>query len=81
MDAAEVPQYISQLKARAYTLTDSELLITADTIVCLDGEILGKPRTEEEACRMLRHLSGRTHQVITGVTLTTTRWSHSLRVL
>jgi septum formation protein len=77
LPAAEVPQYISQQKARAYTLTDTELLITADTIVCLDGQILGKPRTEEEACQMLTRLSGRTHQVITGVTLTTTRFTHS----
>ncbi len=77
MDAAEVPQYISQQKARAYTLMDSELLITADTIVCLDNEILGKPKDDAEARLMLSKLSGRTHQVITGVTLTTTKWSHT----
>lgn len=65
----EIPQYISRKKAAAYRLEDDELLITADTIVYLDGEVLGKPRNEEEAKQMLRKLSGRTHQVVTGVTL------------
>ena len=77
MDVAEVPQYISQKKAQAYTLADSELLITADTIVCLDNEILGKPKDNAEAHLMLSKLSGRTHQVITGVTLKTTKWTHT----
>lgn len=77
MDVAEVPLYISQQKAHAYTLTDTELLITADTVVCLDSEILGKPKDDAEARLMLSKLSGRTHQVITGVTLTTTQWTHS----
>ena len=49
------------------------LVIGADTIVTLDGEILGKPRDEEDACAMLRDLSGRTHQVMTGVSLTRVR--------
>jgi len=66
----EIPQYISRKKAAAYTLGEDELLITADTIVWLDGEVLGKPADEEDARRMLRKLSGRTHQVVTGVTLT-----------
>ena len=65
----EIPQYISRKKAAAYPLAADELLITADTIVWLDGEVLGKPADEEEARRMLRKLSGKTHQVVTGVTL------------
>ena len=65
----EIPQYISRKKAAAYMLDEDELLITADTIVWLDGEVLGKPADEEEARQMLRKLSGKTHQVITGVTL------------
>ena len=65
----EIPQYISRKKAAAYTLGADELLITADTIVWLDGEVLGKPADEEEAKEMLRKLSGKTHQVVTGVTL------------
>ena len=66
----EIPQYISRKKAAAYTLQPDELLITADTIVYLEGEVLGKPADEVEAKQMLRKLSGKTHQVVTGVTLT-----------
>lgn len=69
----EIPQYISRKKAEAYsrTMRDDELIITADTIVWADGEVLGKPADEADARRMLKALSGRTHRVITGVTLTT----------
>ncbi len=73
----EIPQYISRKKAAAYTLNPDELLITADTIVYLDGEVLGKPADEAEAKQMLRKLSGKTHQVVTGVTLSTTEMQHS----
>ena len=73
----EIPLFISQKKADAYTLTDSELLITADTIVCIDNHVLGKPKDNAEAHQMLTMLSGRIHQVITGVTIKTTEWTHS----
>lgn len=75
----QIPIYISRTKAKAYlpTLADDELLITADTIVLLDGHVLGKPADRNEAIHMLRQLSGRTHDVITGVTLTTKSRSHS----
>lgn len=66
-----IPEYISNQKAAAYNISDDELLITADTIVYLDGEVLGKPAESQEACEMLTKLSGRTHQVITGVTIRT----------
>jgi len=74
LQGEEIPVYISSKKASAYldALKDDELLITADTIVWLDGRVLGKPADEKEACQMLRDLSGKTHQVITGVTLATT---------
>lgn len=72
-----VPEHISSQKAMAYALADDELLITADTIVYLDGEVLGKPANAKEACAMLRKLSGKTHQVITGVTLRTVDRSHT----
>ena len=72
-----IPEHISSKKAMAYALTDDELLITADTIVYLDGEVLGKPANAKEACAMLRKLSGKTHQVITGVTLRTVDRSHT----
>ena len=74
----EIPQYISRKKAAAYSLEADELLITADTIVYLEGEVLGKPADEEEAKQMLRKLSGKTHQVVTGVTLKTSSNSPSL---
>ncbi len=67
----EVPVYLSQLKARAYSdiLADNKLLITADTVVICDGEVLGKPHSAKGAEDMLRQLSGKTHTVVTGVTL------------
>ena len=71
MPADEVAQFLAVQKARPYTLRDNELLITADTIVVLDGKVLGKPADEAEAHAMLRALSGRTHHVITGVCVTT----------
>ncbi len=71
LSAEEIPQYISQNKADAYAVEEDELLITADTIVYCKGEVLGKPVDEADACRMLRQLSGCTHQVVTGVTLKT----------
>lgn len=61
--------YISRAKALAYAqeLAEDEVLITSDTIVWLDGQVLGKPKDEQDACRMLRMLSGKTHQVFTAV--------------
>ena len=69
----DVPQFIAVEKAAPYLpyLAEDEILITADTVVVLGNEILGKPADADEACRMLRKLSGQTHQVITGVCLTT----------
>lgn len=68
----DIPLYISRAKARAYAgkLTEEDLLITSDTIVWLDGEMLGKPHSEAEAKQMLRRLSGHTHQVFTAVCFT-----------
>lgn len=69
----QIAEYISKKKAAAYreTMAVDELVITADTVVILGDEVMGKPKDDAEACRMLRELSGQTHQVITGVTLTT----------
>ncbi len=71
--AEEVPQYISREKAAAYQVADDELLLTADTVVVVNNTILGKPHDAADARRMLRLISGRTHQVVTGVTLTTAK--------
>ena len=70
LQAGDIPYYISRAKARAYEnqLQPDQLLITADTIVWLDGHMLGKPHDAAEAKTMLRSLSGQTHQVYTAVT-------------
>lgn len=72
LSAVEVPAYLSKLKAAAYAedLGDDEIIITADTVVVHDGNILGKPKDDAMAIEMLRSLSGKQHTVITGVTLT-----------
>lgn len=69
----DIAEYISHKKAAVYQqqMAPDELIITADTIVVLGNEVMGKPHDEADARRMLGELSGRTHQVITGVTLTT----------
>ena len=69
----DVAEYIAAEKAAAYrsVMKPDELIITADTVVICDGEVLGKPVDEADACRMLRQLSGKTHHVVTGVCLTT----------
>ena len=70
---SEVALYIAGKKADAYRtiVNDDELIITADTVVIVGDEILGKPVDEADAERMLRQLSGRIHQVTTGVCLLT----------
>ena len=60
---------VSRLKAQAVTRNEDDTVIAADTIVVCCGKILGKPHSEEEAKQMLRLLSGRDHQVMTGVTV------------
>lgn len=77
LSMTEIPEFISRRKSEAYVLADDELLITADTIVWLDGVVLGKPADVAEAKRMLADLSGRTHHVVTGVTLRSLRRSHT----
>jgi septum formation protein len=67
----EVAVYIARKKAEAFdkAVGDNEVVLTADTIVCVDGQILGKPETPAHAIEMLQTLSGKVHQVITGVCL------------
>lgn len=73
LSVADVPQYIATRKAEAnkVSLHDKELLLTADTVVVVDDMVLGKPTDGADARRMLRLVSGRTHQVITGVCIMT----------
>lgn len=79
----DVPLYLSRLKADAYrrVMTDKDLFITADTVVIIDGRVLGKPRDTAEAKEMLRRLSGRTHEVVTGVSLFTLSHLESFRAV
>lgn len=79
LQGADIPLYIAKEKADAYVamMQSGELMITADTIVWLDGKVLGKPRDREDALQMLRTMSGRTHEVFTGVCITTTDWQRS----
>ena len=69
LNGEQIALHISKKKAEAYKsdMADDELIITADTIVYVDGEVLGKPKDKEDARRMFKLMSGREHQVITGV--------------
>jgi len=74
MPINQVAEYISKIKIDAFPqdkMKKTTLIITADTIVALDQTILGKPKDEKDAFQMLQNLSGRSHQVITGVSLKT----------
>ena len=73
MPAVEVAEYLSRLKGKAYAedIRENELVITADTIVILDGKIYGKPKNEDDAIDMLMQLQGRTHIVASGVCVAT----------
>lgn len=70
---SEITDYLSELKAEVFThsLKENEILITSDTIVWHEEKALGKPSSTSEAFDMLLSLSGKTHEVITSVTLTT----------
>lgn len=73
MPAIEVAEFLSRLKGKAYAedLKRNEMVITADTIVILDGKIYGKPHDTKDAIDMLMQLQGRTHTVASGVCVTT----------
>jgi septum formation protein len=69
----DIPMFISGKKAEAYKqgMADDEMIITADTIVYDNGQVLGKPKNRGEAVQMLKGLSGHAHEVITGVSIVT----------
>ena len=71
LPAEQVAEYLSRLKSEAYpdALGANDILLTADTVVVAGGRILGKPASEQEAVEMIRSLSDKEHEVITGVTL------------
>ncbi|WP_374164685.1 Maf family nucleotide pyrophosphatase [Arcticibacter sp. MXS-1] len=76
---AETALFIAEKKARAFdeSIKPGEIVVTADTIVCIERNILGKPENEEHAFEMLSMLSGKKHEVITGVALFTSERLHS----
>lgn len=82
LSAEKVAQYIAEEKMAAYTdlLTDNTIVITADTVVICKNRILGKPKDDAEAYNMLRLLSGKTHQVTTGVCIATCKQKTSFHV-
>ncbi len=72
LEGADIARYLCELKADAYDsslLADDSILVTADTIVWLEGEYIGKPAGKEEAIEMLMKLSGKQHSVFTGICL------------
>lgn len=71
---AEIAEYLAAIKASAFLsdLAEDEILVTADTIVCLDDCVFNKPADADEAFAMIKALSGRAHEVITGVSVSTT---------
>ena len=83
MPLDEVPKYLSLQKSLAFSddeLPADYLLITSDTVVICEDEILGKPKDREDAARMLQLLSAKTHHVVTGVTVRTAEKTESFAV-
>ena len=82
LPARQIPAYLAEQKASAYldSLDDNDLLITADTIVWNNNQVIGKPADRDEAIAMIRSLSGHEHQVITGVCLTTKSFKKTFSV-
>lgn len=83
LEGAQIPVFIAELKADAYMsqMSDDTLAITADTIVLAGGKVLGKPHDAKEASEMLRTLSGKTHQVITGVCIFTKKMRRTFHAM
>lgn len=78
----QVAQFLAEKKSSAFNdLQENTLLITADTIVCLENKIFGKPKNTKEATEILNTLSDKTHQVITGVSIRSLEKTHSFNVV
>lgn len=79
LPAVDVPEYLAKLKAQALipTLKDHEILVTSDTVVILDDQVVGKPSGRDDAITMIQSLSGRRHTVVSGVALHSKTQSHS----
>jgi septum formation protein len=77
----EVPSFLAELKASWFKnkLSENEIVITADTIVILNDQALGKPETAEHSREMLQMLKGKTHEVVTGVCFFSAKKSHTFK--
>ncbi|MCG8698935.1 MAG: Maf family nucleotide pyrophosphatase [Bacteroidales bacterium] len=76
LSKTEIPEFLSKKKAEAYKdilVDDNLLVITSDTIVWLEGQVIGKPSSYNDAFEILQRLSGKMHEVVTGVALTTNK--------
>ena len=72
LEVEKIVSFLSELKANAFRkIEKDEILLTADTVVTFENKVLGKPKDREEAVEMLSHLSGKTHQVYTGISFKT----------
>jgi septum formation protein len=71
LQGAKIVEFLAKQKSSSFETKENELIISADTIVCVENKVLGKPNNEYEAKEMLKLLSGKTHQVFTGVCLKT----------
>ncbi|MFI3263037.1 MAG: Maf family nucleotide pyrophosphatase [Rikenellaceae bacterium] len=82
LDKKDVALYLSKLKADGYPfeIHDKDIIITADTVVLADDTILGKPKSKENAIQMIKSLCGKSHDVITGVTIRTKTKTESFDV-
>ena len=81
LKANEVTDFLAQLKANAFDLSENEILVTSDTIVWLNEKALGKPKNYEDAFVILKKLSGNTHEVITSVCLKSTEKTKVFNVI
>lgn len=83
MPPEDIPVFLAELKSRAFIegMQPDDLIITADTIVSLEGGIIGKPNDYDDAKKLLRALSGKEHQVISGVCLTSVRKQKSFNAI
>ena len=81
LNSEDVPEYLAVLKAQPLlsSLNPNELLITSDTIVLLNNEVIGKPTDIENAIELLKKLSGNTHKVVTGVAINSVDKSHTFK--
>lgn len=79
LQSKDVPEFLAKLKAAPLleSLANDEILITSDTIVLLDDEVIGKPKSKDDAKKMLAHLSGKMHTVISGVCLSSNTLQYS----